>query len=246
MTTTPATQALLPCPFGHPFVAKYPRSAVQRVVWARGLADRYKVMCECGAEGPYGDTQDEALTAWNTRQAHSLPGDVGVMVPRNPTDDMVQAGLYQLSVGGDEWAMIYQIWTDMFTTLTMDGGCIDSLPAEPVQVADQILWHVEQVCGPLSTEAVENPGDDDRSVLLHNIRAALTPSALSGDAGEGEDRISLSEYESEDLDEMISVALIMKTDHYDTLWNLRNRIKPFVEGDEHFDPEFPCAGDEQP
>lgn len=45
--------------------------------------------------------------------------------------------------------------------------------------ATEILWHVEQVCGPLSTEAVENEGDDDRSVLLHNIRAVLaTPSNI--------------------------------------------------------------------
>ncbi|GGJ39370.1 hypothetical protein CDQ92_13070 [Sphingopyxis bauzanensis] len=59
------------CPFGHPFVAKYSRSAVQRVVWARGFADRYKVMCECGAEGPYGDTQKAALAAWNARQSET-------------------------------------------------------------------------------------------------------------------------------------------------------------------------------
>ena len=49
---------------------------------------------------------------------------------------------------------------------------LHSLPAEPVSLAEKILWHVEQVCGPLSTEVAENPGDDDRSVLLHNIRAA--------------------------------------------------------------------------
>ena len=69
------------------------------------------------------------------------------------------------------------------------------------------------------------------------------PSAVSGDAGEGESQITLSEYELRNIDELISVHAILGGDHYDTLWNLRNRIKPFVEGDEHFDPEFPLAGE---
>lgn len=82
------TPEIAACPFGHPFVAKYSRSAVQRVVWARGFADRYKVMCECGAEGPYGDTQKDALAAWNAHQSETgaaLPSDGREAVAREST-----------------------------------------------------------------------------------------------------------------------------------------------------------------
>lgn len=50
---------------------------------------------------------------------------------------------------------------------------------------DQLLWHVEQVCGPLSRESHVVPGDDDRSILEHNFRAILasptTPQASSAE-----------------------------------------------------------------
>lgn len=42
------------------------------------------------------------------------------------------------------------------------------------EIAGELLFHVEQVCGPLSTEAVVLPGDDDRSVLTANIHAILS------------------------------------------------------------------------
>jgi hypothetical protein len=44
---------------------------------------------------------------------------------------------------------------------------------EATPVAERLLWHVEQVCGPLSTEVCEVPGDDDRSVLAHNFAAVI-------------------------------------------------------------------------
>lgn len=49
--------------------------------------------------------------------------------------------------------------------------------------------------------------------------------------------IGLTKFELENIDELISVFEILGGDHYDTLWNLRNRIKPFEPGDKHFDAE---------
>jgi hypothetical protein len=152
------------------------------VLMALGIedADDTDIALEIARDHPEGDILASLSTptaepmAELQRLGQEYDGEVLVMAPREPTDDMVQAGLYQLSVGGDEWAMVYQIWVDMFTAITMDGGITTSLPAKPVELAERILWHVEQVCGPLSIETTENPGDDDRSILLHNIRAALT------------------------------------------------------------------------
>lgn len=73
--------------------------------------ENYYIEChECGASGPAQDTSAEAITAWNTRALASraggldslagfpvvvnpyLPPDGFVLVPREPTDDMVWAG----------------------------------------------------------------------------------------------------------------------------------------------------------
>ena len=40
-------------------------------------------------------------------------------------------------------------------------------------LVERLLWHVEQVMGPISTKVCENPGDDDRSVLTHNFDAEI-------------------------------------------------------------------------
>jgi len=45
------------------------------------------------------------------------------------------------------------------------------------KLVTELLWHVEQVFGPISTEVCENPGDDDRSILEHNFRILLTRAA---------------------------------------------------------------------
>ncbi len=45
--------------------------------------------------------------------------------------------------------------------------------ARPSGDIDKLLWHVEQVMGPISTQPCEVPGDDDRSILEHNFRALL-------------------------------------------------------------------------
>jgi hypothetical protein len=54
-----------------------------------------------------------------------------------------------------------------------------------------LMKHIEHVCGPVSTEACENPGDDDRSILLHNVRIILARhreqaerDTIAGSAGE--------------------------------------------------------------
>ena len=52
-------------------------------------------------------------------------------------------------------------------------------PQEPVAL---LLWHVEQVCGPISTETCEVSGDDDRSVLAHNFTCVLATLRSKGDA----------------------------------------------------------------
>lgn len=38
---------------------------------------------------------------------------------------------------------------------------------------ERLLWHVEQVCGPVSTDACVLPGDDDLSILRHNFMCEL-------------------------------------------------------------------------
>lgn len=55
--------------------------------------------------------------------------------------------------------------------------CFD-IATRPAPKADsalvgELLSHVEQVCGPLSTEATVLPGDDDRSVLAANFASIL-------------------------------------------------------------------------
>ena len=40
------------------------------------------------------------------------------------------------------------------------------------------------------------------------------------------------------LDVAIDVAFLFRSGDYDILWSLRNRLKPFVPGDGHFDEEI--------
>ncbi len=236
----PVTPELLPCPFCW-------TSAHLSYQWPGSMTadmpDRpCRVICSHidhdTVVGPTGYGKRAAITAWNTRISHSLPGDwifdvepsVGATSPE-PSLRKIVSGYYGAHFPSDR---ADKLTADYFAALTPspcpgDGmreasvlpvhpidmlremlareiartsttesfmirsglladlldelasfRQLHSLPAEPVSLAEKILWHVEQVCGPLSTETVENPGDDDRSVLSHNIRAVLTPSALSG------------------------------------------------------------------
>ena len=54
------------------------------------------------------------------------------------------------------------------------------------EIVEELLWHVEQVCGPLSTESCVVEGDDDRSVLRHNFAAILAALRQSPPASVGE------------------------------------------------------------
>ena len=44
---------------------------------------------------------------------------------------------------------------------------------DSADVAVQLLWHVEQVLGPVSTATSVVAGDDDHSILLHNFKAVI-------------------------------------------------------------------------
>lgn len=68
----------------------------------------------------------------------------------------------------------------------------------PEDLVEATLWHVEQVMGPISTEVCENDGDDDRSILKHNITAQLEQARR-----EGAERIALSAYYDGWLDGVI-------------------------------------------
>ena len=168
------------------------------------------------------------------RQSHSFPGDVGMRsaVERFLADyddgDRADAGVHPL----------------------MEAHIADfraALTPSPCPGGVGLREALEKCAAGLEGLSAQNAADpllqDWADGLAATARAALTPSALSGDAGEGETQITLSEYELRNIDELISAHAILGGDHYDTLWNLRNRIKPFVEGDEHFDPEFPLAGE---
>lgn len=41
------------------------------------------------------------------------------------------------------------------------------------ELVEQLMWQIEQCLGPISREVCENPGDDDYSVLRHNVTVLL-------------------------------------------------------------------------
>jgi Lar family restriction alleviation protein len=141
----PVTPELLPCPF-----------CGEAGKWVRPMGDwtsngygpdRWRVSCStpnCWAMTPATDTEAEAITAWNTRQSHSLPRDVGTAAI-NQNDAMRQ----ELAHVGNK---VSELSRAMGVEQANDDG---SWP--------DLAGRIEKL-----------------------IAAALTPSALSGDAGEGE------------------------------------------------------------
>ncbi len=53
--------------------------------------------------------------------------------------------------------------------------------AQIIRLVANLIWHVEQVCGPLSTENHVVKGDSDRSILEHNFRAILSTCSNAAD-----------------------------------------------------------------
>lgn len=66
-------------------------------------------------------------------------------------------------------------------------------------LATELLWHVEQVMGPIDTVAHVVAGDDDRSILEQNFKAILAalanprPDAGAGDSGEAQSALDGSD-----------------------------------------------------
>jgi hypothetical protein len=62
-----------------------------------------------------------------------------VMVPRDPTPEMMDAGLYHMP-SGTEWADLYTAWQSMFDSIVEDGGMTALLASSP---ADRQKAHTE-------------------------------------------------------------------------------------------------------
>jgi len=54
---------------------------------------------------------------------------------------------------------------------------------EAMKVAGALCWHVEQLCGPLSTEPCVVEGDDDKSVMLGNFATVIQQAFADRDGG---------------------------------------------------------------
>lgn len=66
-----------------------------------------------------------------------------VMLPREPTPEMMNAGLYQSS-HDSTYADVHSIWKAMFDAVALDGGSSDHLPATPkapqTDAAGEVAW----------------------------------------------------------------------------------------------------------
>ncbi len=91
------TVELLPCPHEH----EQRVLGLSIVPLALGNAPRWHVRClDCGASGPRTGTEQTAVEAWNTRSplshraspTYGEPAADWVMVPREPTEAMIEAG----------------------------------------------------------------------------------------------------------------------------------------------------------
>jgi hypothetical protein len=73
-----------------------------------------------------------ALTQRPPEQAGAVPAgdDDVVMIPREPTEAMMNAGLYHSS-HDSEWVDVNAMWKAMFDAVTLDGGASVSAPAAP-------------------------------------------------------------------------------------------------------------------
>ena len=67
----------------------------------------------------------------NTRPA---PAEDEVTIPRNPTEAMMDAGLYHCS-HDMEWSDLFTAWQAMFDAVTLDGGMTEHAKASPAPAA---------------------------------------------------------------------------------------------------------------
>jgi len=74
------------------------------------------------------DAEAEHLAAAFLRSP-AESGDEPVMIPREPTEAMMDAGLYHSGHDAD-WADVHTMWKAMFDAVTLDGGCTTEAPAE--------------------------------------------------------------------------------------------------------------------
>ena len=94
-------------------------------------------------------------------------------------EEALRAYLFDDGIGTVECVVVESDWPEYETVWRMiearvSGRACRPAPEPAREVVESILWHVEQVCGPLSRETCVVEGDDDYSVLRHNILAALT------------------------------------------------------------------------
>lgn len=221
----PVTPELLPCPFcGGP--AKVDDEESEDV-------GGYFASCTKCPVSAWGDIRSEAVTAWNTRISHSLPGDVGMR--DNEThriiklseergdfvagpdgcvifwpDDLKQGGFnaWHLRLIADELDRRNRGWFDQMAAALTPSPCPGDGMREALAndnewvcagIPDQAIeagiaaWRAADVAM-LAREESEHPedmADWDEGMIVAAIfkavgRAISGPSALSGDAGEGE------------------------------------------------------------
>lgn len=111
-------------------------------------------------------------------------------------------------------------------------------PPTPAAVAD------------LRLAQVLTPYDKGWEAALDAVAYPSHPGLAPAPATQAEERgvvEEITERDLEALDDMIDIARVFAGDHYDDLWNLRNRIIPFAPGHRHADCEHcgqvSCDGD---
>ena len=88
-------ETLKPCPWCNS----------KAVLWKADNHEEWFIGCggECSVNpGRHFDTREDAIAAWNARATPSSLGDGWVMVPREPTDEMLLKGHHQIDWGRDD------------------------------------------------------------------------------------------------------------------------------------------------
>lgn len=164
----PVTPELLPCPV----CGEQPRWRGTRSDYARGI---YRLQClgETHLFQAYGPDEKGAITAWNTRISHSLPGDVGTAIEEaqflcDRLDEL------DWSMGFDDFGNSYSGHVDPSHSRLK--GFLAALTPSPcpgdVGRLEKALRDVNDRVASYGSEALGRTINDI-------VTAALTPSALS-------------------------------------------------------------------